>query len=121
MSTATRPAASHAPTPEALVARYRATGDATALAALFDATAPSLFRVALSLARDAATAEDALQETYLAALEHLDRYDASRPFVPWLVGILRVMLARARRDASRAPDPVRVAAAAGQADAGDEP
>src|SRR5881392_3298261 len=95
----TEPPLSHAPSPEALAVRYRSSGDARALAALFDATAPSLFRVALSLAHDAATAEDALQETYLAALEHLDRYDESRPVVPWLVGILRMMLLRARRDA----------------------
>src|SRR5437764_15250275 len=103
MHTATQPAASHAPTPETLVARYRASGDARALAALFDATAPALFRVALSLAHDAATAEDALQETYLAALEHLDTYDDARPVVPWLVGILRMLLNRPRRDAHPPP------------------
>lgn len=121
MTSTTPPAAPPAASPESLLVRYRATGDAKALAALFDATAPSLFRIALSLVRDATAAEDALQETYLAALEHLDRYDASRPLVPWLVGILRVMALRARREAARVPDPVRVAAVAGAEREGEVP
>ena len=82
MTSTTSAAAPPSASPESLLVRYRATGDAKALAALFDATAPSLFRIALSLVRDATAAEDALQETYIAALEHLDRYDASRPLVP---------------------------------------
>lgn len=121
MTSTTSAAAPPSASPESLLVRYRATGDAKALAALFDATAPSLFRIALSLVRDATAAEDALQETYIAALEHLDRYDASRPLVPWLVGILRVMAMRARRDAARVPDPVRVAAVTGAEREGEEP
>lgn len=80
------------------------------LGELFDATAPVLFRMALSLVPDAATAEDAVQETFLAALEDLDRYDETRPVMPWLVGIMHVMVKRARRATSRVPDLLRVAA-----------
>src|SRR5204863_2190676 len=88
--------------------RFRATGDAGALGALFDAVSPELFRLALSLSPDAASAEDALQETWLVALKSSDRHDAERPVVPWLVGILRRKVHEVRR-ASRRPDEVRVA------------
>src|SRR5437870_7096984 len=97
--------------PEEHVARYLRTGDPEALGALFDATAPVLFRMALSLVHDATAAEDVLQETYLEALSHLARYDRSRPVMPWLVGILEVMARRARRGAARTPDLARVAEA----------
>ena len=56
-----------APSLEALMARFRETGDPGALGALFDATAPGLFGLALTLLPDLASAEDALQETFLAA------------------------------------------------------
>ncbi|MBL9086863.1 MAG: sigma-70 family RNA polymerase sigma factor [Planctomycetia bacterium] len=107
---APHPEARPGPNPDALWARYRAGGDPAHLGAFFDATAPSLFRIALSLVHDATAAEDAVQETYLAALEHADRHDAERPVMPWFVGILRVMVKRSRRDVTRTPDPVRLAA-----------
>ena len=94
--------------PDALWRRWRESGDPSALGALFDATAPELFGVALHLCRDPARAEDALQETFLAALEAPDRHDAERRVVPWLVGILRNKLHEVRRFSARAPDPARV-------------
>jgi RNA polymerase sigma-70 factor (ECF subfamily) len=36
---------------------------------------------------DAADAEDVAQETFLRAFDHLDRYDAARPFATWLFTI----------------------------------
>ena len=95
-------------TPEDLLARYRATGDPQALGALFDETAPVLYRIALSLCPDAAAAEDALQETFLASLAHLDRHDPARPVTPWLVGILQNEVRMARRRDGRRPDPQRM-------------
>jgi RNA polymerase sigma factor (sigma-70 family) len=41
------------------------------------------------LLRDAAAAEDALQETFLRVHQHLDRHDPARPFRPWLFRIAR--------------------------------
>ncbi len=105
------------PTPEDLFARFRDRGDASALGALFDDLSPHLFRVALSLAPDAASAEDALQATWLTALAEAARWDASRPVTPWLVGILGGQVVSARRRAWRAPDPVRVVLAAPDDDA----
>lgn len=106
-------------TPEALLARYRATGDAKALGELFDAVAPELFGLSLHLISDAALAEDALQETFLAAIAHLDRHDPARPVVPWLVGILRMKVREVRRHHRRAPDPERLATPRREADPAD--
>src|SRR5688572_27406776 len=100
---------SERPDPETLWHRWRESGDPSALGALFDATAPELFGVALHLCRDPVQAEDALQETYLAALEAPDRFDAGRRVVPWLVGILRNKLHEVRRFDARAADPERAA------------
>jgi RNA polymerase sigma factor (sigma-70 family) len=94
--------------PEALFARWRAQRDPEALGLLFDGAAPGLFRLALSLVPDAATAEDALQETFLFAMEEGDRWDPARPVVPWLAGILRLKVLEARRRNARAPRPERV-------------
>jgi hypothetical protein len=46
-----------------LFVHFRETGDAAALGQVFDRTAGPLFRLALTLSPDAATAEDALQDT----------------------------------------------------------
>ena len=94
-----------AESPDALFARFRERGDPDALAALFDATAPGLHRLAGTLTPDPATAEDAVQETFLAALAFADRFDATRPVVPWLVGILRHKVEYLRRRELRRPDP----------------
>lgn len=43
-------------------------------------------------------AEDVAQETFLKAFLHKDRYDASRPILPWLITIARrLCLSRLRR------------------------
>ena len=102
------PAPPRDPSPDALFARFRERGDPAALAALFDATADGLYGLALTLLPDPATAEDAVQETFLAALEHADRHDGARPVVPWLVGILRHKAEALRRGARRRPDPWRL-------------
>jgi RNA polymerase sigma-70 factor (ECF subfamily) len=106
MKTVTSDAAA---TPESLLVRFRATREPDALGALFDATAPTLLRVALSIAPDAASAENALQETFLAVLEAPERWDESRPVMPWLLGILHRQVGKIRRDGARRPDPLRVA------------
>ncbi len=93
---------------EALFLRFREAGDPGSLGALFDATAPGLFRLALSLAPDAAAAEDAVQETFVSAMKYADRWDAGRPLLPWLTGILRRRVEDARRRTTRIPDPWRV-------------
>jgi RNA polymerase sigma-70 factor (ECF subfamily) len=94
---------------EELFDRYRSGGDLDALAEVFDRTADQLLKVARHLARDEAQAEDLVQATFLAAIEHAERFDASRELVPWLVGILTNKAQVARAIASRAADPDRFA------------
>ena len=77
---------------------YRDRGDAAALAKVFDRTAPELLRVAQSFVKDLALAEDLLQETYLTAIDRAQSFDAARPLVPWLVGILTNLARNARRE-----------------------
>lgn len=91
-----------------LFLRFRAHGDLDALARVFDACAPKLLGVARHLVRDEALAEDAVQQTFVAAIEDAQRFDATRDLEAWLVGIL-TNKARdlAARDARR-PDPARL-------------
>ncbi len=95
------------PTTEALFVQYRARGDAEALAAVFDRLAPQLLLVAARLA-GGAVAEDLVQATFLDAIRQRDRWDAARPFAPWLVGLLGNHVRRARRERARMPEARRL-------------
>src|SRR4051812_30882529 len=59
-------------------------GSAAALEQLFRAHWPRAYRAALLVVGDAAAAEDIAQESFLAAVRALDRFDRRRPFGPWL-------------------------------------
>jgi RNA polymerase sigma-70 factor (ECF subfamily) len=59
-------------------------GSEADLEALFRAHWPRAFRAAYLVAGDAAAAEDIAQESFLAAVRSLDRFDRRRPFGPWL-------------------------------------
>ena len=59
-------------------------GDARALEQLFRLHWPKAYRAALVVVGDAAAAEDIAQESFLAAVRALDRFDRRRPFGPWL-------------------------------------
>ena len=59
-------------------------GDARALERLFRLHWPKAYRAALVVVGDAAAAEDIAQESFLAAVRALDRFDRRRPFGPWL-------------------------------------
>jgi RNA polymerase sigma-70 factor (ECF subfamily) len=82
---------------ERLFERFRDHGDLAALAQVFDRTAPQLLSVARHLASAEAAAEDLVQATFVAAIEHAQRFESSRELVPWLTGILtnKAKLARA--------------------------
>lgn len=92
---------------EVLFERFRTRGDPEALGELFDRTAPALLRIALHLARDAASADDLVQSTFLQAIEARSEWDGRRPLLPWLCGILHNR-ARSARKRERAPDPERL-------------
>ena len=59
-------------------------GSVSDLEALFRMHWPSAYRAAYLVAHDAAAAEDIAQESFLAAIRSLDRFDRRRPFGPWL-------------------------------------
>jgi RNA polymerase sigma-70 factor (ECF subfamily) len=96
------------PTPESHFARFRASGSAAALAAVFDALAPELLLVAAHLAPRGVEPEDVVQSTFLDAIVHAGRWDAARPLLPWLVGILVRNAQALGRSGRRRPDPARM-------------
>ncbi len=94
---------------ETLFAAFRKTGDADALAAVFDQLAPKLLLVAAHLA-GGDVAEDLVQATFVDAIRQRQRWDATRPLAPWLIGLLGNHVREARRQRARVPDPARFAA-----------
>ncbi len=69
---------------EAALVRGARAGSAADFEALFRAHWPRAYRAAYLVVHDAAAAEDIAQEAFLAALRSLGRFDARRPFGPWL-------------------------------------
>jgi RNA polymerase sigma-70 factor (ECF subfamily) len=59
-------------------------GSASGIEALFRLHWPRAYRAAFLVVHDSAAAEDIAQESFLAALRNLDRFDRRRPFGPWL-------------------------------------
>ncbi len=96
----------HDPRLSALFLRYRREGDLAALAKLFDEISPEMMRVARHVASRGIDPEDVVQATFLASIERSDAFDAERPIVPWLMGIL-INQARLmnRRRATRHEEP----------------
>ena len=74
----------------------------TALAALVDQYATTLYRVAFSVVRNSSDAEDAVQEAFLRVLRHRDRLDEVRDHRVWLIRIVwNIVLDRKRRAKTR--------------------
>jgi RNA polymerase sigma-70 factor (ECF subfamily) len=69
---------------ERALVRAAQRGDERALEELFRVHWPRAHRAALLVVGDAAAAEDIAQESFLAAVRALDRFDRRRPFGPWL-------------------------------------
>ena len=59
-------------------------GSVSDLEALFRMHWPRAFRAAYLVTHDSGAAEDIAQESFLAAIRALDRFDRGRPFGPWL-------------------------------------
>lgn len=81
-------------------------GDRAALGALVRAHQKAVHRFARTLTYDEASAEDVLQETFIAAVKRLDGYRGDGSFRSWLFTIAkRVAIRSARR---RAGEPERI-------------
>ena len=70
-----------------LVQRLRE-GDESAFAELIDAYGATMLRVAQMFVRDRATAEEVVQETWLAVLNGIDRFEERSSLKTWLFRIL---------------------------------
>ena len=80
----------------------RARTEETALESLVNQYAAALYRVAYSVLRNAADAEDAVQETFLRVLRHRDTLDEVRDQRVWLIRIVwNIVLDRKRRAKTR--------------------
>jgi len=85
-----------------LIADTSAEDAGVAIAALVDEYSGTLYRVAYSVLRNAADAEDAVQETYLRVLRHRNALGEIRDPRVWLVRIVwNVVLDRKRRAKTR--------------------
>ncbi len=82
---------------DADLATRAAGGDGDAFGELVARHAPAVRRVARAALQNEADADDAAQEAFLKAWQHLDRYDPSRPFGPWLMRIVVNAAADLRR------------------------
>ena len=80
----------------------RTQAEEATVAALVDQYAGTLYRVAFSVLRNAADAEDAVQEAFVRVLRHRDTLDEVRDRRVWLIRIVwNIVLDRKRRAKTR--------------------
>jgi RNA polymerase sigma-70 factor (ECF subfamily) len=104
-----------------LIERARG-GDRDAFGALVRLHLPAAIRLSMQVVRNAADAEDVVQDAFLAALKHIDDFQPGRAFWPWLARIvvnrgIDLIGSRSVRDAvplspdlrASAPSPLRSA------------
>ncbi len=92
---------------DAELAALASAGDREAFGELVRRYTGQARRLARTILRNAADADDAAQDAFLAALRHLPRYDPNRPFGPWLMRIVANAAAdRRRRERVRQAHPL---------------
>lgn len=88
--------------PDSVSERERTQAEEAALAALIDQYSATLYRVAFSVLRNSADAEDAVQEAFLRVLRHRQTLGEVRDHRVWLIRIVwNVVLDRKRRAKTR--------------------
>ena len=100
-----------------LVERLRA-GDESAFAELIDRYGAAMLRVARMYVRDRTTAEEVVQETWVAVLDGIDRFEGRSSLKTWL---FRILANRAKTRATRDRRTVPVSALAGDVASAGEP
>jgi RNA polymerase sigma-70 factor (ECF subfamily) len=83
------------PADSVLLARA-AGGDGQACDLLVRRHLRSAVLLAAQLLGDRDDAEDVVQDAFMIVLDHATRFDAGRPFAPWLYGVVRNLATRAR-------------------------
>lgn len=76
---------------EGRLAQAAAAGDARAFRLLYERHAGAVHRFARGLARDAATADEITQESFVRAHQALARLSQPERVLPWLLGIARLV------------------------------
>jgi RNA polymerase sigma-70 factor (ECF subfamily) len=100
--------------PDAVVVAALTRGDASVFADLVDEYSPGLMRMARMYVRDRAVAEEVVQETWIAVLRGIDRFEGRSSLKTW---IYRILMNTAKTRAQREARSVPFSAAVG----GDEP
>jgi RNA polymerase sigma-70 factor (ECF subfamily) len=86
-------------------------GDERVVRQLVDTYSPRLYNLALRILRNSHDAEDALQETFITALNKLAQFDGRASFATWLYRIAvnaSLMALRKRRSRRRQEEPLEV-------------
>jgi len=86
---------------EADLARGAKQGEQAAWTALVSAHQEAVFRLAYLILGEAEEARDVTQETFVAALRAIDRFDVNRPLRPWLLKIAANSARNRRRSLGR--------------------
>src|SRR5215212_1147387 len=86
-------------------------GDEAAFAAMVDAYSPALMRMALMFVRDRAVAEEVVQDTWIAVLRGIDRFEGRSSLKTWIYRIL-INTAKTRGQRESRSIPFSAAAAA---------
>jgi RNA polymerase sigma-70 factor (ECF subfamily) len=82
-----------------LVERFKSSDPASTVADLFESYADPIYRLAIQLVGDPATAEDVVQETFLSAMAHRDGFEGRSKLSSWLYRIAyNAALNRLRRN-----------------------
>jgi RNA polymerase sigma-70 factor, ECF subfamily len=100
--------------PDAEVVAALKRGDQSVFADLVDAYSPGLMRMALMYVRDRAVAEEVVQETWIAVLRGIDRFEGRSSLKTW---IFRILINTAKTRGQRESRSIPFSAAA----TGDEP
>src|SRR3954471_2826904 len=100
--------------PDAEIVAALKRGDDVAFAALVDDLSPALLRVARMFVRDRAVAEEVVQETWLAVVRGIDRFEGRSSLKTW---IFRILMNTAKTRGQRESRSIPFSAAA----AADEP
>src|SRR3954465_2379531 len=85
-------------------------GDQSVFAVLVDAYSPGLMRVARMYVRDRAVAEEVVQETWIAVLRGIDRFEGRSSLRTW---IYRILMNTAKTRGQRESRSIPFSAAAG--------
>ena len=88
-------------------------GDATVFTALVEEYQHRVFGLSLMILRNRPAAEEVTQDAFVRAFLNLHRYDAARPFYPWIAAIAvrlaQTWLRRRMRHAGREDGPLEAA------------